>query len=43
MLSGDAQVPLATTERIVARNYRKFSQREIDVIQINWGWRSHLG
>jgi hypothetical protein len=30
--SGDAQVPLATTEPITARNYRNFPQRGIDGI-----------
>jgi hypothetical protein len=30
MLSGDAQVALATTEPTAARNYREFSQREIN-------------
>ncbi len=34
-LSGDAQVPVATTKRTAARSYPNFSQREIEVIQID--------
>jgi hypothetical protein len=36
--SGDAQVPLATTEPITARNYRNFPQRGIDGIHIGDSW-----
>jgi hypothetical protein len=32
-LSGDTQVALTTTERAAARNYPKFSEREIDEIR----------
>jgi len=36
--SGDAQVPLATTEPITVRNYRNFPQRGIDGIHIGDSW-----
>ena len=34
MLSGDAQIALATAKRTAAGKYPNFSQREIDVVQI---------